>query len=104
MLLKVPSEMSARWLEMILILRSQIWVQYNLRVTAVISSSNIITELAVEATRLDGADCGECLMKGQVEQDTWKMKSGSMGAKDHEFQEGGRESSAVENSKKWGHI
>ena len=60
--------------------------------------------LAVEAARLDGADRGECLMKGQMEQDTWKMKSGSMGAKDHEFQEGGRESSAVENSKKWGHI
>ena len=43
--------MSARWLEMILILRSQIWVQYNLRLTAIISSttstsssSNVITE------------------------------------------------------------
>jgi len=103
--------MSARWLEMILILRSQIWVQYNLRLTAVISSttstsssSNVITELAVGAARLDGAERGECLMKGQMEQDTWRMKGGSMGAKDHEFQEGGRESSAVENSKKWGHI
>lgn len=41
-------------------------------------------------------------MKGQMEQDTWKMKGGSMGAKYHEFQEGGRESSAVENSKKMG--
>ena len=69
--------MSARWLEMILILRSQIWVQYNLRLTAVISSttstsssSNVITELAVGAARLDGAERGECLMKGQMEQDT----------------------------------
>lgn len=43
-------------------------------------------------------------MKGQMEQDTWKMKGGSMGAKYHEFQEGGRESSAVENSKKNGVI
>ena len=65
MLLKFPSEMSARWLETILILRSQIWVQYNLRITASIVSttsttstvntttfisSSVITELAVEAT------------------------------------------------------
>ena len=84
---------------------------YDLRVTAGILStsstsivSSVIAELAVEATRLDGADRGGCLRKGQMEEDTWKVEGGSMRAKDHEVQEGGRESSAVENSKKWGHI
>lgn len=69
---------------------------YELRVAAVTVSTAsttivtaVITELAVEATRLDGADRGGCLRKGQVEEDTWKVKGGSMGAKDHEPQEGG---------------